>query len=182
MPIAAWARKLNPTMAAENNHPASRPLRVAVLVASDSISQGRGEDTSGKAAVSRMKALGHEVMEFKILPDDLELIRKQLLQWCDERKVDVILTSGGTGLSPRDVTPEATLAVIERQIPGIAETMRAHGQLKIQTSMLSRAVAGTRGATLIVNLPGSRAGVEESLDVLAPVLSHTFKMMRGEKH
>ena len=158
------------------------PLRIAILVASDSVSNGTAQDTSGKSAAERMKAMGHEVVELAVVPDEVEVIRKKLLRWCDEVQVDLVLTSGGTGLSPRDVTPEATLAVIERKVPGIAEALRAHGQKKTPTAILSRAVAGTRGSTLIVNLPGSRAGVEESLDVLAPLLPHIFATMRGEKH
>jgi molybdenum cofactor synthesis domain-containing protein len=160
----------------------SLPLRVAILVASDSVSQGTAQDTSGKTAAERMKALGHEVVELAIVSDEVEMIRQKLLRWCDDVRVDLILTSGGTGLSPRDVTPEATLAVIERQVPGIAEALRARGQKKIPTAILSRAVAGTRGSTLIVNLPGSRSGVEESLDVLTPLLPHIFATMRGERH
>ena len=164
------------------NSPSLKPLRVAVLVASDSVAAGRAVDSSGKAAIDRMNSLGHTTLPLKVVPDEMLEIQSALEHWCDHERVDLILTSGGTGLSPRDVTPDATLRVIQRQISGISETIRAYGQTKIQTSMLSRAVAGTRGTTVIVNLPGSRKGVEESLDVLVPVLPHIYRMMRGEKH
>lgn len=154
-----------------------RGLKAGVLVLSDSISAGKKSDESGKIIVERLKKEGIDVRHYEILSDDRDKIEKRLIELCDGQKLDLILTTGGTGFSPRDNTPEATLKVIERQIYGIPEAIRAYGQDRTPYSMLSRGVAGIRGSTIIVNLPGSRKGVRESLDMLFPALFHSFKML-----
>jgi len=154
-----------------------RGLKAAVLVLSDSISAGKKSDESGKIIVERLKKEGINVRHYEILSDDCDQIEKRLIELCDGQKLDLILTTGGTGFSPRDNTPEATLKVIERQIYGIPEAIRAYGQDRTPYSMLSRGVAGIRGNTIIINLPGSRKGVRESLDMLFPALFHSFKML-----
>jgi len=154
-----------------------RGLKAGVLVLSDSISAGKKSDESGKIIVERLKKEGIDVRHYEILSDDRDQIEKRLIELCDGQKLDLILTTGGTGFSPRDNTPEATLKVIERQIYGIPEAIRAYGQDRTPYSMLSRGVAGIRGNTIIINLPGSRKGVRESLDMLFPALFHSFKML-----
>ncbi|MBI3111914.1 MAG: bifunctional molybdenum cofactor biosynthesis protein MoaC/MoaB [Ignavibacteriales bacterium] len=159
-----------------------RPLNAAVLVLSDSVSSGAKEDTSGKAIVDRLKTKGVEVVEYKILPDDAETIQETLIRFADEMKLDLVFTTGGTGLGPRDTIPEAMAKVIELEIPGIVEASRVHGQERLPMAMLSRARAGLRGRTIIVNLPGSKRGVEESLDAIFPGLFHAFFMVWGGGH
>lgn len=159
-----------------------RPLKAAVLVLSDSVSSGTKEDTSGKAIAERLKGKGVEVVEYKILPDDVETIQETLIRFADEMKLDLVFTTGGTGLGPRDTTPEAMAKVIEREIPGIVEASRVHGQERLPMAMLSRARAGLRGGTIIINLPGSKRGVEESLDAIFPGLFHAFFMVWGGGH
>jgi molybdenum cofactor biosynthesis protein MoaC len=154
-----------------------KSLKAAVLVLSDSVSQGKKSDESGKLIVERLKANKIIVKRYEVLPDEREEIKEKLIELCDKLKVDLILTTGGTGFSPRDNTPEATLAVIEREIPGIPEAIREYGQNRTPYSMLSRGVAGIRGKTIIINLPGSRKGVKESLDMLFPSIFHSFKML-----
>lgn len=151
-------------------------ITVAVLTLSDKGSKGERVDESGPAIVEMLGGLG-VVKYFDILPDERDLIRERLLQYVD--KVDLILTTGGTGLSPRDVTPEATSDVIEREIPGIAEAMRMEGLKKTPRSMLSRAVAGVKGKTMIINLPGSPAAVRENLEVILHVLPHAIEKIKG---
>ena len=158
------------------------PLRAAVLVISDSVAVGTRSDQSGRKIVDRLNAVGIQQVEYKIVPDKPEAIEKELLYFADERGLDLVLTTGGTGLGPRDGTPEATSKVIEREVPGIAEAVRAYGQERTPYSMLSRARAGIRKKTLIINLPGSPKGVAESLDALFPGLLHAFKMLAGEGH
>jgi molybdenum cofactor biosynthesis protein MoaC len=159
-----------------------KPLRAAVLVASDSIAAGKKEDSSGRRIVERLKSIGMEIVDYKVIPDEAEQIRENLLRYADNLKVDLVMTTGGTGLSPRDVTPEATAAVIEKQAPGITEFARSYGEDRTPYAMLSRGIAGVRGKTIIVNLPGSNRGVEESLDALLPGLLHAFKMLLGGGH
>jgi len=159
-----------------------RPLKAAVLVLSDSVSSGAKEDASGKVIAERLKTKGVEVVEYKILPDDVETIQKTLIRFADEMKLDLVFTTGGTGLGPRDTTPEAMAKVIEREIPGIVEASRVHGQERLPMAMLSRARAGLRGRTIIINLPGSKRGVEESLDAIFPGLFHAFFMVWGGGH
>jgi molybdenum cofactor synthesis domain-containing protein len=153
-------------------------LRVAILTVSTSAARGqRAEDVSGDAIAEMVAEAGGGVVDRAVVPDDRAAIRARLLGWCD--RVDVVLTTGGTGLSPTDVTPEATLEVVERQLPGMAEAMRAAGLAKTPRAMLSRAVAGVRGRTLIVNLPGSPKGVRESLAPVLPVIAHAVEILQA---
>lgn len=158
------------------------PLRAAVLVMSDTVSSGRKQDTAGKAISERLVAEGLVMEDYRVVPDDLEKIVSALREYSEERQLDLVVTTGGTGLGPRDVTPEAMDRLIERELPGVAEAVRAFGREHTPRAMLSRGRAGTRGKTLIVNLPGSRKAVEEGLDALLPALLHAFKMMEGEGH
>jgi molybdenum cofactor biosynthesis protein MoaC len=159
-----------------------RPLRAAVLVISDSTFQGKRKDKSGQIIKDILKEHSVVVQEYKILPDDKEMISEEIKKLSDEEKMDVILTTGGTGLGPKDVTPEATLEVIERTAPGITEATRSFGQKRIPYSMLSRNVAGVRGKTLIINLPGSSRGAKESMSILFPGVLHSLKMIWGGGH
>jgi cyclic pyranopterin monophosphate synthase len=160
----------------------ARPLRAAVLVLSDSIAAGKKSDLSGKLISERLQGHGVEVRDYRILPDDAGQIAAALRRYADEDKLDLVMTTGGTGFSPRDCTPEAMSQVLDREAPGIAEAARAHGQTRTPFSMLSRARAGLRGTTLIVNLPGSKKGVADSLDALLPGVLHAFKMIAGGGH
>ncbi len=160
----------------------SKPLRAAVLVMSDSIAAGDKSDRSGQAIKQRLEELDIEVRDYKIIPDEPEEIKKLVLHYADEMKLDMIITTGGTGISPRDYTPEAMKDIIEREMPGIPEALRAYGQERTPYSMLSRGVAGVRGNALIINLPGSTRGVKESLDALFPSVLHAFKMIWGGGH
>jgi molybdenum cofactor biosynthesis protein MoaC len=162
--------------------PVGEILRVGVLVMSDSISSGAKQDTSGRHIEARLRELGLDVVEYQVLPDDRTSIEKALTRCADELKLDLVITTGGTGLSKTDVTPEAMARVVEKEIPGIVEAARVFGQERTPLAMLSRAKAGVRGSTIIVNLPGSRTAVEESLDAILPGLLHGFRMMRGEGH
>jgi molybdopterin adenylyltransferase len=157
-------------------------MRVAVLTISDSVSKGEREDLSGPAVVAFCRGLGWEVTSSLRLSDDGPSIREHLRELADSGRVDLVLTTGGTGIGPRDNTPEATQAVADRVIPGIAEEMRRKGLEKTPTAVLSRAVAGTRGKTLIVNLPGSPKGAVESLEAVAHLLPHAVHVLRGANH
>ncbi|MDK9699345.1 MAG: bifunctional molybdenum cofactor biosynthesis protein MoaC/MoaB [bacterium] len=156
-----------------------RTLTAAVIVMSDSIAAGKKSDSSGKAIMERLTQHDMAVEEYLIIPDEKSIIVSTINNLCDERKVDLILTTGGTGFSPRDTTPEAMSEIIDREIPGIPEAIRAFGQSRTPYSMLSRGKAGLRKNTLIVNLPGSKKGVAESLDALFPGLLHAFPMIQG---
>jgi cyclic pyranopterin phosphate synthase len=160
----------------------ARPIRAAVLVASDRAAAGRVEDRSGQMIAEELARFPVDVASRTVVPDDQEVIERTLRRLSDEEKCDLVLTTGGTGLGPRDVTVEATRAVIEREAPGIAEAARGFGQERDPRSMLSRATAGVRGKTLIVNLPGSPKGVRESLAPLLPGLLHAVRMLAGEGH
>ncbi|MDP2728490.1 MAG: MogA/MoaB family molybdenum cofactor biosynthesis protein [Dehalococcoidia bacterium] len=154
-------------------------LKVGILTISDKGSRGEREDLSGAAIREMVATLGAQVIRYEIVPDEREIISRKLLDWCAER-LDLILTTGGTGLGPRDVTPEATRDVVEREVPGMAEAMRLQGLQATPMAMLSRAVVGTRNMSLVVNLPGSPKGVRESLVVLLPVLTHAIEILKGE--
>ncbi|MGA9407831.1 MAG: bifunctional molybdenum cofactor biosynthesis protein MoaC/MoaB [Bacteroidota bacterium] len=157
-------------------------LRAAVLVMSDSVSARNKKDTSGKIITERLKELSIEVADYAVIPDDSKKIEAKLLHYTDSLKLDLVITTGGTGLGPRDNTPEAVKKIIEREIPGVSETTRAYGQARTPLAMLSRSVAGVRGKTMIVSLPGSKNAVTESLDALLPALLHVFNMLKGERH
>jgi len=152
-------------------------IKVAILTLSDKGSKGQREDTSGPAIEKLISKIDAEIVHSEILPDEKSLIKKKLMSLC--KKADLILTTGGTGVSPRDVTPDATREVIQYEIPGMAEAMRAEGLKKTPYAMISRAVAGVRGETLIINLPGSPKAVEENLAVVLPVLSHVIEKIKG---
>jgi molybdenum cofactor synthesis domain-containing protein len=152
----------------------------AVLTVSDRCSRGEAEDTSGPALAEFLAGRNFHVLESACVPDEPEAIEAQLLEWADpQRRIDLVLTTGGTGFSPRDVTPEATLRVIERATPGLSEYIRAAGLKKTPKSILSRGASGIRARTLIINLPGSRKGAVESLEAVLEVLPHALKMLRG---
>ena len=155
-------------------------MRVAILTISTAGARGEREDTSGDAIVAWTKKRKYTVVSRELVTDDANAIIRSLLDWCDNGKADLVLTTGGTGLSPTDVTPEATRCVIEREAPGIAEWLRMSAVNKVPTSVLSRGVTGTRGKTLIVNLPGSPGGVKDSLSALDAIVEHAVAVLRGD--
>ena len=155
-------------------------IRFAILTVSDRASSGERPDASGPALTELVEAEGYQVVKQDIVPDEISAIQNKLLAWSDAAETDVVLTTGGTGVAPRDVTPEATRTVVERLTPGIDEAMRV-ASLKITPhGMLSRAVSGIRNRTLIINLPGSPKGAAENLQVILPVLEHAVKLLRDE--
>jgi len=157
-------------------------IKATVLTISDSCSKGTRQDLSGPAARDMLLSAGIEAGEILILPDDQDRIAEKLKFICDQTDTDVIVTTGGTGLGPADVTPEATLSVCERLVPGLMEASRAEGCKKTPNAILSRGCAGIRNGTLIVNLPGSVKAVTECMDIILPVLAHAVNMMRGGGH
>jgi molybdenum cofactor synthesis domain-containing protein len=158
----------------------ARGVIACVLTVSDRGSVGEREDASGPAVASFLEGMRAEILGVEIVPDEAEVIASRLVHFADETNANLILTTGGTGLSPRDVTPEATMSVIDREIPGIAEAMRAESLKKTPHAMISRAVAGMRGGTIIINLPGSPKAVIECLEVIAPALPHAVKKAGGD--
>jgi len=159
-----------------------KKLRAAILVTSDSISSGKKSDQSGKIIAEKLQKLEIDVTVTKVIPDEVNQIESLLKEFCDEQKIDLVLTCGGTGVGPKDVTPEATIKVLEKQVTGIAEMMRNYGQQRIPFSMLSRGLAGIRGKSVIVNLPGSTGAVTDAMDSLFPGILHIFKMLEDEGH
>jgi molybdopterin adenylyltransferase len=157
-------------------------MRVAVLTISDSVSKSEREDASGPAVMAFCRGLGWEVTTSLRLPDDPAAIRENLRELADSGRVDLIATTGGTGISPRDHTPEATQAIADRLIPGIAEQMRRKGAEKSPTAILSRGLAATRNKSLIINLPGSPKGAVESLEAVAHLLPHAIHVLHGARH
>lgn len=153
-------------------------ITAAILTLSDKGSKGEREDLSGVLIKEMLERAGITIRFYDILPDEKSMIKEKLIEYSG--KVDLILTTGGTGLSPRDVTPEATLEVIEREIPGIAEAVRSEGLKKTKRAMLSRAVAGVRDKTLIINLPGSPKAVKENLEVIIDVIPHAIEKIKGD--
>lgn len=153
-------------------------MKVGILTISDKGARGEREDRTGPAIREIMEAAGGEVVRTRIVPDEQDQIRDILVEWSDEG-IDLVLTTGGTGFSPRDWTPEATKSIIERDIPGIPEAMRRAGMEKTPMAMLSRAVAGIRKSTLIINLPGSEKAVRESLEAVLPALAHGIEILKG---
>jgi molybdopterin adenylyltransferase len=157
-------------------------MRISILTISDSVAAGKSQDRSGPSVAARCKELGWQVVSSAVRADDRPAIEAFLKDAADSNQVDVILTTGGTGLGPRDVTPEATAAVVDRLIPGFPEKMRAAGVAKTPRAILSRGTAGIRGTTIIINLPGSPTGAVESLDVIADLLPHSVAVLHGARH
>jgi molybdenum cofactor synthesis domain-containing protein len=155
-------------------------IRVGILTVSDSAVKGLREDRSGPELAKRCDELGWSVRRQAIVEDDCDRIANQLLEWADGGDLSIILTTGGTGIAVRDVTPEGTNAVIEREIPGLAEVIRNEGRKKTKFAALSRGIAGIRGSTLIVNLPGSPRGALESLDAIAELIPHAADLLAGK--
>jgi len=157
-------------------------IKAAILTVSDSCTQGKSEDVSGQTIKDMLEKGDFQIFAKRIVADDSDAIVRELKYFSDEADVDLVLTTGGTGLGPRDVTPEATESVCERMIPGLSEIIRFRGWEKTKSAVLSRATAGIRNRTLIINLPGSPKGVRESLDLVLDLLPHAVDMMRGGGH
>ncbi len=156
-------------------------MKVALLVLSDKGAKGEREDTSGPTLERWLTERGAKVMHLEVIPDDQELIEVKLMGWADSGALDLLLTCGGTGVSPRDVTPDATLKVVERVIPGFGEEMRRRSLEKTPNALISRALAGIRGRSLIVNLPGSPKGAIENLEAVWPAIPHAIAKIQGDK-
>lgn len=163
----------------KNNLPQN--LKCAVVVCSDTVSKGEKQDTSGKAIIERLGSHNYEDVAYRIVADDIEAIQEALRELI-AAQTDLVFFTGGTGLSQRDVTPEAVAPFIDREIPGIMETARAYGQDRVKTAMLSRGIAGFAGDTLVITLPGSKKGVEESLQAIFPQVLHVFSVREGKQH
>jgi molybdopterin adenylyltransferase len=158
-------------------------FKVGILTLSDKGAAGKRPDTSGQGLRDTLQAqLTHafEIIAYEVIPDEQALIEQKLCDWADHLKLNLILTTGGTGVAPRDVTPDATLAVIQKQVPGMAEAMRAYSLQKTPMAVISRAVAGIRGQTLIINLPGSPKGARESLEAIIAALPHALEKIMGD--
>jgi len=155
------------------------PIQAGVVTVSDKGYAGEREDASGPLLADLVRQMGAEVVRQAIVPDEREQIERVLVELADEAHLDLVLTTGGTGPAPRDVTPEATRAVIEREMPGLAEVLRFAGYSRTPLAVISRGVAGIRGGTLIVNLPGSPRAVREGMETLSPILPHAITMLRG---
>ncbi len=155
-------------------------FRLAVLTISTSGSQGGREDTSGQAIQELLAPPDYQAVKYEVIPDDKDVIAGRMAEWADSGEVDLIVSTGGTGLGRHDITPEACLSIIDKEVPGLAETMRAETLRFTPMAMLSRSVAGIRGHTLIITLPGSTKGVQECLEVVLPVLPHALELLQRE--
>jgi molybdopterin adenylyltransferase len=155
-------------------------ITAGVITLSDKGSRGERVDLSGPEVTRMLKGIGIETTCYEVIPDEADVIEKKLIEFVDDRKLDLVITTGGTGVSPRDVTPEATLRIIDREIPGMAEAMRRESMLKTPHAMISRALAGIRKTTLIINLPGSPKGARENLAVILPALKHAIEKIKGD--
>jgi molybdenum cofactor synthesis domain-containing protein len=156
-------------------------IHAGVITVSDKGSRGEREDLSGPEIIAMLKTIGAEILHTTIVPDEIDLIKQALIECTDNKKLDLVLTTGGTGVSPRDITPDATLQVIEKEVPGMAEAMRREGAASTPHAMISRAVAGIRGMSLIINLPGSPRGVRENLAVVLPAIKHAVEKIKGDQ-
>ncbi len=156
-------------------------IKVAVLTMSDKGSRGEREDESGRLICEMVKEISGEVITHEVIPDEQKIIEERLKHFADNLRADVIITTGGTGVSPRDITPEATRNVLEKEIPGLAEVMRAEGCKKTIRAAISRGLVGIRGRTLIVNLPGSPKGVKEGMNVILSTIPHVVEKMQGDE-
>lgn len=156
-------------------------IKVSILTISDRGARGERKDTSGSTLRGLLEGLASEVIHYEVIPDERDVIKEALVRCTDSLHSDLILTTGGTGLSPRDVTPDATLEVIDKEVPGFSEAMRAEGLKKTPHAMISRAVCGTRKQTLIVNLPGSPKAVRECLKVILPAIPHALSKLKGDQ-
>ena len=152
---------------------------ISILTISDKGARGQRYDESGQTIRDIFSDLGSDIASYEIVPDEMDIIRQKLAEWADNKETDVIITTGGTGLGERDVTPEATIAVVDRVVPGLAEAMRAASLSKTPMAMLSRATAGVRGKCLIINLPGSPKAVRECLEVVLPAIPHAVDIIKG---
>jgi molybdenum cofactor synthesis domain-containing protein len=155
-------------------------MKVGILTISDRSSRGERKDLGGPLIKKIIEKMGGQVIDHQIVPDEEKMIADKLVDLSDEKNLDLVLTTGGTGFSPRDITPEATLKVIQRRAAGLEEAMRMEGYKKNKKAVLSRAVCGIRGKTLIINLPGGPKGIEEGLETLLPLLPHAVEVLRGE--
>ncbi|MDO9559314.1 MAG: MogA/MoaB family molybdenum cofactor biosynthesis protein [Syntrophales bacterium] len=156
-------------------------IKAGVITVSDKGSAGQREDQSGPEVERILKTIGIEVTRRAVIPDEIHQIRDILVDFADYQEIDLVVTTGGTGVAPRDVTPDATLGVIDREVPGMAEAMRRESYLITPHALISRAVVGIRGRTLIINLPGSPKGVRENLAVLLPALPHAIEKIKGDE-
>jgi len=155
-------------------------ISAGVITVSDRGSRGEREDKSGQEIVSMLKGIAATVVHTIIIPDEKDQIKDALIECADKKQLDLIVTTGGTGVSPRDVTPDATLEIIEKEVPGMAEAMRRESAAITPHAMISRAVVGIRGCSLIINLPGSPRGVRENLAVILPALKHAIEKIKGD--
>jgi len=156
--------------------------KIAVLTISDRCARKERDDLSGKIIIDIIEGIQGEIIQYDIIPDELELIREKLRFYCDDIRADFVFTTGGTGFGPRDVTPEATGYVIEKSIPGIPELMRLEGLKKTRNAMLSRGISGIRKNSIIINLPGSPKGAKESLEAILDIIPHAYDMVKGAGH
>lgn len=156
-------------------------ITAGIITVSDKGSRGEREDLSGKEIEQLLLKISIQATEYDIIPDEREVIRSTLIRYVDEKKIDLVITTGGTGVSPRDITPDATLDIIEREVPGMAEAMRRESMEKTPHGMISRAVVGMRKQSLIVNLPGSPRAVRENLSVILPALRHAVEKIKGDE-
>lgn len=157
-------------------------FKAAVLTISDRCSRGEYSDESGKLIIDIIKGINGEVADYEIVSDDQKIIEEKLIYFCDELKIDIVFTTGGTGIGPRDVTPEATKNIADKIVPGISELMRLEGFKKTKNAMLSRALSVVRNKTLIINLPGSPKAVQEGLTAILDILPHALDMLKGKSH